>query len=102
MLHRTAIGPWSDPGPGGQVEVHGRDVIPWLPTRILNDQEVGELRGERDIDAGERLKPDWPLPENFPTSSPDYVRGFHLGRFAFILRYHEGRLAPVTALPGRM
>ena len=101
-LHRTAIGPWNDPGPGAQREVHGRDLIPWLPVRILTDQEVGELRQERDIDAGAVLRPDWPRPDGFPASSPDYVRGFHLDRFAFILRHYQSRLFPVTALPGKM
>jgi hypothetical protein len=30
------------------------------------------------------------------------IRGFHLGRFAFLLRSKNGGLAAITALPGTM
>ncbi|MEA2735895.1 MAG: tRNA pseudouridine55 synthase [Humisphaera sp.] len=100
-LHRTAIGPWNDPGPGQQVELHGREIMPWAPTRILTDQEVGELRGDRPIAAGELLAPDWSPPPGWPDPQAP-VRGFHRDRFAFLLQREEERLRVLTALPGNM
>ena len=87
-LHRTAIGPWSDPDPGHTVQIEGRDLLPWAPMRVLNDEEVGTLRQDRAVPVGELNAPQWTLPPGFP--DPDApVRGFHFERFAFILR-HEG------------
>lgn len=97
-LHRTAIGPWTDPVPGQQVEVHGRDLLPWAPSRLLTDQEVGDLRREQTLLMGTISPPDWSVPAGFP--DPDApIRGFHLGKFAFLLRPREGRLQKITALP---
>ena len=101
-LHRTSIGPWEDPGPGNVSEIHGRAIMPWAATRILNDQEIGELRRERPIPAGELLAPDWSPPPGFPDPAAP-VRGFHLDRLAFLLRAVEsGALHAIAALPGRM
>jgi len=100
-LYRTAIGPWQDPGPGDHVEVHGRDIVPWMETRILSDQEVGELRQDRPIPLGELEPADWPLPRGFPAEALP-IRGFHLGRFAFLLRKMNGSLTAITAMPGTM
>ena len=98
-LHRTAIGPWEDPGPGRRVQLTGRDLLPWARSRMLSDQEVGDLRQDRNIPAGEILPPDWPLPPGFP--DPDAaVRGFHLGRFSFLLRTEESRLRVLSQLGG--
>lgn len=96
-LHRTAIGPWTDPGPGGRVEVHGRDVLPWALGRALSDQEVGDFRQERTIAMGELQPADWTLPAGFPNPVAP-VRGFHQGRLVFLLRAAEGRLSPLAAL----
>jgi len=98
-LHRTAIGPWTDPGPDRSVEIHGRDLLPWAATRILTDQDVGDLRQGRDIPMGELHPPDWPLPSGFPDPQAP-VRGFHLERFCFLLSPHEGRLKLLSALHG--
>jgi tRNA pseudouridine55 synthase len=100
-LHRSAIGPWNDPGPGGHAEVHGREILPWTATRILNDQEVGELRQERPIPIGELSPPDWPLPDGFVANELP-IRGFHLGRFAFLLRRMNNQLSVLAPLPGVM
>jgi tRNA pseudouridine55 synthase len=99
-LHRSAIGPWQDPGPDGHMEVHGREIMPWTKTRILTDQEVGELRQERTIPLGELQPPEWPLPTGFATELP--IRGFHLGRFAFLLRSMNAGLTPITTFSGTM
>jgi len=98
-LHRTAIGPWRDPGPGRQVAMSGRDLLPWVPARELSDQEVGELRRGATIPTGEAVMPDWQIPAGFPAPRP-LMRGFHLGRFAFLLRPEAGRLHALVALPG--
>jgi tRNA pseudouridine55 synthase len=100
-LHRSAIGPWKDPGPGAHVEVHGREIVPWMETRNLSDQEVGELRQDRAIPLGELQPADWPLPRAFPAEALP-IRGFHLGRFAFLLRSMNGSLTAISALPGTM
>jgi len=98
-LHRTAIGPWTDPGPGKAVELHGRDLLPWAPVRMLSDQDVGDLRQARTISAGELLPPDWRLPQRFPDPE-SLVRGFHLHRLAFLLRPGDDGLLPVTEFRG--
>jgi len=97
-LHRTAIGPWADPGSGNSIELHGRDLLPWLPSRLVSDQDVGELRGNRTIPRGELLPPDWVLPQGFP--EPELcVRAFHLGRFVFLLRLTDRGLQVMRELP---
>jgi tRNA pseudouridine55 synthase len=97
-LHRPSIGPWSDPGPGQTVHLReGREILPWLRSRTLTDQEVGELRGKRDVAVGAPAPPDWPLPTGWPpTELP--VRGFHLGQFRFLLGESNGRLARIVTL----
>ncbi len=69
-LHRVSIGPWADPGPGRSVELPGRDILPWAPTRALSDQEVGDLRYNRPIPVGGLLPPEWPMPPGFPGAGP--------------------------------
>ena len=98
-LYRTAIGPYVDPGPGRQTEVHGRELLPWAATRVLSDYEVGELRQDRPIVMGELLPPVWALPANFPEPEAP-VRAFHRDRLVFLLRPREERLAPVATLLG--
>jgi tRNA pseudouridine55 synthase len=98
-LHRTAIGPYTDPGPDRTVEVHGLELLPWAPSRALADQEVGDLRQGRSIPTGQVLGPDWALPKAFP--DPDApVRGFHLGRLVALFRRRDERLERLTWLPG--
>jgi len=98
-LRRTQIGPWSDPGPDRTVEVHGRDLLPWAPTRLLADAEVGELRQERTIPLGDLVAPTWRVPDGFPDPAAP-VRGFHLGKLVFLLRIDGDRLRMLSALPG--
>jgi tRNA pseudouridine55 synthase len=98
-LHRDSIGPWLDPGPERSVEIHARETLLWLQTRILIDQEVGELRQNRPIPTGELLAPDWMLPTGFPEPKV-LIRGFHRDKFHFLLAPAEGGLQLVTALRG--
>lgn len=90
-LHRTAIGPWEDPGPGRRVWLHGRELLPWSPLRVLTDQEVGELRQGRTIPRGALQPPDWRLPKGFPDPEAP-VRALHQGRLAALLREEQGAL----------
>jgi tRNA pseudouridine55 synthase len=98
-LHRTAIGPWPDPGPNRSVELHGREILPWAETRILTDQDVGDLRQRRPISKGDLLPPDWPVPPGFPDPQAP-ISGFHLDRFCFLLSPQNDRLSLLTTLRG--
>jgi tRNA pseudouridine55 synthase len=97
-LHRTAIGPWTDPGPGGDVHLQNRELLPWAPSRNLNDQEAGELRAGRTIEIGQILPPDWALPPGFPDPQPP-IRAFHRERLTHLLRDADGRLKMLTYFP---
>lgn len=99
QLHRISIGPWNDPGPGVQVEVHGREVLPWLGVREVSDWEVGELRQGRAIEMGEVGPGDWKVPEGFPEAER-VVRGFHLGRFEFLLKPIAEKLEVISEFRG--
>jgi len=98
-LHRSEIGPYRDPGPDLRTELHGRDLLPWSGIRLLTDQEVGDLRQGRHVPTGTLAPPDWPLPAGFPDPQAP-LRGFHLGRLAFLLRQDGGRLRPEATFPG--
>jgi tRNA pseudouridine55 synthase len=98
-LHRTTIGPWEDPGPGGRVWLHGRELLPWCPLRVLTDQELGELRKEQPIPMGTVQPPDWPLPKGFPDPQAP-VRALHQGRLTALLREQDGALRGELELRG--
>jgi tRNA pseudouridine55 synthase len=70
--------------------------------RNVTDQEVGALRAGEQLPRGKLTPPSWPLPSGFP-SGPEKVRGFHLGRLAWLLRPHAEdphRLSVETGLRG--
>jgi len=96
-LHRSAIGPWADPGLDRRVELHGSEILPWAMSRNLTDREVAELRQRRDIDMGELRLGDWSLPVGFPEPNAP-VRGFHSERFCCLLSVVDGRLRLLSAL----
>ncbi|HTW95450.1 MAG TPA: hypothetical protein VMD30_11680 [Tepidisphaeraceae bacterium] len=98
-LHRVSIGPWTDPGPDKREELHGRQILPWAPARILSDQDVGDLRQSRPIPRGDLQPPDWPLPPGFPDPQPP-VRGFHRDRFCFLLHPDAESLRLIRPLRG--
>ena len=99
QLRRISIGPWQDPGPSETVSLHGRDILPWCPSRILTDMEIGDFRQDRDIPEKELLPPDWPLPSGFPDPEAP-VRGFHQDRLSFLMKRTEGRLQIITPFRG--
>lgn len=98
-LHRRSIGPWLDPGDGHRVEITGQNLLPWLPSRRLTDQDVGELRAARPISLGTLTAADWPLPTGFDDSNP-LIRAFHRDRLTFLLRREADTLHPTISLPG--
>lgn len=99
-LHRTAIGPWRDPGPGGHLHIHGRALLPWMATRELADADVAALRQGNPIASGELVPADWQVPDGFP--DPDApTRGFYKNKLVFLLRPDAaGQLTPITQIPG--
>lgn len=99
-LHRVSIGPWLDPGTAGsRVEIHGRDLLPWMPWRELTDMQVGDLRQNAPIPQGDIHPPDWLLPDTFADAATP-IRGFHQNRFAFLLRRDDAGLHAITELRG--
>ena len=99
-LHRTAIGPWVDPGPGEGVEIRGRELLPWAASRALSDQDLGDLRKGESIGRGTIMPPEWAVPAGFPDPVAP-LRGFHLGKLAALLQFDdEGRLRMMTEFRG--
>ena len=97
-LYRSAIGPWSDPGPGGDVLLQNRELLPWAKSRNLTDQEVGEFRADRPIEIGQILPPEWRLPDGFPDPQAP-IRAFHRDRLSHLLSEKGGRLKMLTYFP---
>jgi len=99
VLHRTAIGPWMDPGPMGRVWVHGEDLVPWCRSRRLDGEEAAYLDHGRAIPLGEMEAPTWQTPTGFPdTLAP--IRALHEGRLVALLREEEGMLRTFANLRG--
>jgi len=96
-LHRTAIGPWTDPGPDRTVALAAPGLLPWACSRTLTDQEVGDFRQHRTICVGDLLPPDWRLPDGFPDPEGP-IRAFHQDRLSFLLRRDDDRLRVLTRL----
>ena len=91
-LHRTAIGPWEDPGPGAERRVSGEALLPWLPARRLGDDEWGVLRRGQPIARGALEAPAWPLPAGFPPG-PELIGALHQQRLVAVLEPRDGQLA---------
>ena len=99
-LHRTAIGPWQDPGPGSTpLFVGGKALLPWLPSRPLDDAEKGLLKRGEALPRGRLLPPPWPLPPGFPPAEP-HVRALHQDKLVALLRPEGEQLLPEVALTG--
>lgn len=98
-LARTAIGPWGDPGAGARTLVQGEALVPWCPSRVLDDAELDHLLHGRPVPMGTVRGPDWQLPAGFPDPQPP-VRGLHQGRLVALLREKEGALWTCANLRG--
>jgi tRNA pseudouridine55 synthase len=98
-LHRSAIGPWKDPGPSVRTRLHGVDLVPWCESRKLNDEEAAHLDHGRAIPVGEMDPPAWKLPDGFPDPSAP-IRALHEGRLVALLREQEGMLRTFANLRG--
>jgi tRNA pseudouridine55 synthase len=98
-LERTAIGPWTDPGPDRRVLVQGTGLVPWCPFRDLDDLELDHLAHGRPIPLGAVQPPERPLPAGFPDPEAP-VRGLHQGRLVALLRERDGALWTVANLRG--
>ncbi len=70
-LRRTAIGPWTDPGPSGeQSQVRGAALVPWLPTLSLSPEIADAVRAWKPISPAPLTSPRWPLPAGFVDEGP--------------------------------
>ncbi len=98
-LHRTAIGPWSDPGSESAGLVAGADLLPWCPSRLLTSEEAEHLAHGRAIPVGEALPAAWALPEGFPDPGAP-LRALHEGRLVALLRPAEEGLRTFANLRG--
>jgi tRNA pseudouridine55 synthase len=100
-LARPAIGPWPDPGPGERPHHAGTALLPWLPTRELNDAEVGALRQDAAIAPGVLRPGAWAFPRGFP-SVDDRALGLHQGRFVGLLAREKDDLRPLALWRGSL
>ena len=98
-LHRTAIGPWTDPGEGQEHLLTGADLLPWCPSRLLTDEEAGHLSHGRGIPVGEAVPPTWAMPDGFPDPGAP-LRALHEGRLVALLKPAEEGLRTFANLRG--
>lgn len=98
-LHRTAIGPWVDPGLDRTQLIQGGDLIPWCPTRVLEEEELDHLLHGRRIGPGTVTPGPWALPAGFPDPAAP-IRGLHGGKLVALLREEDGQLRTVANLRG--
>ena len=98
-LHRSAIGPWKDPGPGLRILVQGEHLVPWCSSRRLSGEEAAHLDHGRAIPLGEMETPSWNLPAGFPDPFAP-IRGMHEGKLVAQLREVDGGLRTFANLRG--
>ena len=98
-LSRTAIGPWTDPGPGGRVHVAGEALVPWCPSRTLTPEEADHLLHGRPIPLGAIQPPARPLLDGFPDPHPP-VRALADGKLVALLQEKDGALWTCANLRG--
>lgn len=92
-LVRTALGPWCSPPPGERLPLTGADVLPWLPSVDLTDDEWGLVRRGAALPTRAPRPATWSLPPGFPSTT--WLRALHSGRLVAV----QGDAAPVL-LPG--
>lgn len=98
-LHRTAIGPWADPGEGQRLLIQGEALVSWCPTRRLDDDEARRLGFGQTIPLGQVEAPAQPLPEGFPDPAAP-IRGIHQGQMVALLKTCEEGLRTFANLRG--
>lgn len=98
-LHRTAIGPWKDPGLDQTQVITGEGLVPWCRTRRLNEEEARRLGMGQPIALGTLEAPTWPLPEDFPDPGAP-IRGLHQGKLIALLKEVEEGLRTFANLRG--
>ena len=98
-LHRSAIGPWMDPGEGQEQTLAGEALIPWCSTRRLDDAEYEHLKHGRAIPMGGFEAPAWPLPEGFPDPAAP-IRALHEGRLVALMKVEGDQLRTFANLRG--
>jgi tRNA pseudouridine55 synthase len=76
-LTREAIGPWLDPGIGHELRLEPENTLPWLPSRLLNDDEWGRVKRGVAV-AMKEPRSTWAMPPGFPAPKPQ-VCGLHGG-----------------------
>lgn len=81
QLERTHLGPWTHAEPPRMLT--GREVLPWLPSRELDDAAWGVVKQGGVVPPGKVTPPTAPVPEGFPP--PKGVRCFHQGRLVAVL-----------------
>jgi tRNA pseudouridine55 synthase len=99
VLHRTAIGPWADPGEGRERHLTGPDLLPWCPSRPLSEEEAEHLGHGRAIPVGTSLPAEWSLPDGFPDPGAP-LRAMHGDRMVALLRPSEEGLRTFANLRG--
>lgn len=113
-LHRTAIGPWRDPGPGerpgGPAErqghaaaraeaIRGEQLYPWCASVEVTARELDLLHGGQGLAPRALRPPTWRLPEGFPDPQAP-IRALLGGSIVAMLREREGRLFGAPVLRG--
>jgi tRNA pseudouridine55 synthase len=98
-LHRTAIGPWEDPGAGLREHLAGEALLPWCRSRHLDEVELDHLLHGRPIPTGSIVPPLWLLPEGFPDPGAP-VQALHEGRLVALLKEKDGAWWTLANLRG--
>ena len=98
-LDRLAIGPWTCPPLGERVHIDRDGLLPWLPSRVLSDDEMGLLKEVSPLPTTQHRAPSWPFPPGFPPAAMQ-VRAIHLGKLVALLEQTNGAWLPTVLLRG--
>lgn len=98
-LHRTAIGPWEDPGENKQGLAKGPDALPWCPSRCLSEEDADYIAKGRPIRVGEIAAGRHSLPNGFPGPNAPIAAIFQ-SKLVALLKERTGELWPVANLRG--
>jgi len=98
-LRREAIGPWEDPGENKQGLATGPGVLPWCPSRTLNEEDADHIAKGRPIQIGEIAVGRYSLPKGFPDPLAPIAAIFQ-SKLVALLKERGGELWPVANLRG--